>query len=172
MKTLIPILITLLAAMLFSCSNEPNEEFSFTYNGKKYHNTSANLNIGVILPGIQRIFIHMPDVFGGEIYFDIQNCAYLVPEFPGSYIGQNCTLYSTDQYTPIDSSKVFAYQSGSLNLTIGECNTYTVEDPFGFFSYEVTTCQVSGTFDLTLVNKNNETIEITNGLINNFPVDN
>ena len=172
MKTLILISITLAVTLLSGCSNESNEEFSFTYNGKNYHNTSSNLNVGVITSGIKHIFIRMPDVFGGEIYFDLNNCAYLVPKIPGSYIGANCTLYSTDQDTPIDSSKVFTYQSGFLNLTIEECNTKTVEDPYGIFSFEVTTCMVSGTFDLTLVNKDNETIEITNGIINNFPADN
>jgi len=114
----------------------------------------------------------MPDVFGGKIFFDINNCAYLVPEILNSYIGANCTLYITnDQDTPIDSSKIFSYQSGSLDLNIGECNTHTVEDIWGLISYEVTTCMVSGTFDLILVNKDNETIEITNGIINNFPTD-
>ena len=179
MKNLLAIL-TVLSALLLSnaCSKESElmpdpGEFNFTYNGKDYHMTPYNLNVEVSSKGKNRINIHLPGVFGGEIYFDVNGCAYMAPELTTIYTDLHCNLTSKVDgiNVPIDSSKVFIYQSGSLNLTISDCSTNTSENPHpdGGSSSTVTSCRASGTFDLTLVNKNNETIEITNGVIKDFP---
>ena len=182
MKTLIPIFIVLSVLLLLSACSIENErmrdpgEFKFTYNGTDYHITPYSPNVEVISNGKDHINIRIPGVFGGEIYFDINSCAYLAPELTTIYKDVHCNLTSRIDglISPIDSSKVFTYQSGSLNLTISDCITNTEEYPHpdGGSSHTTSSCRASGTFDLTLVNKNNETIEITNGIIHDFPTPN
>lgn len=93
------------------------------------------------------------------------HCAYMAPT--GNYImlEQNCMLtdWENGQTVPIDSSKVFIFQSGSLNHSISDCKSHSLGP-----GYEWTTCRATGTFDLTLVNKFNEAIEITNGTFKNI----
>lgn len=147
------------------------EEFSFTYNGRYYtENSSENAQINKWLDKVS-ITIDMVDVFGGIIYFDETDCAYLKPEFNTVYIGEACNLMTiTDGNTvPIDSVKVFQYQSGSFNVFLDKCEMHSWEHPIGgTVEYEV--CVASGTFDLSLVNKNNETIELSDGIIKNISV--
>jgi len=178
MKNLISILTTTVVILLANaCTKqtetilEPDSEFSFTYNGNDYpYKSKYSGSVGVSRQGIRSIYIHRADVFGGDIYFNMNNCAYMAPELSNVYRDPACNLTShiNGQILPIDSSKVFTYQSGSLNLTISECKTYPNKYSIsGPSSYSV--CKASGTFNLTLVNKGGETIEITNGIINNFP---
>jgi len=161
-----------IAALLFSnaCSkqDEVHGEFSFSYNGTEYHNSPSNLDddgFEVSNDGIRHIYFYMPDVFGGEIYFDIHHCAYLLPPSTNITLEQSCNLTSfvNGQNVPIDSSKVFIYQSGSLNLSVSDCKTHSLGSGLDW-----STCRASGTFELTLVNNLNETIEITNGTFNNI----
>jgi len=171
MKKLLSIAFSL-TAILFStaCSkqDEIHGEFSFTYNGEEYHNTPSNLDadgFDFSDEGKYHINIYMPDVFDGEIYFDISNCAYM--NLSGTYVtlGQHCNLtaYADGQTMPIDSSKVFIYQSGSLKHSISDCKKHSLGSGLDW-----TTCRASGSFDLTLKNKDNETIEITNGTFKNI----
>jgi len=172
MNKYLSIVITV-AALLFSnaCSKQEDElhgEFSFTYNGKEYQNSPSNLDddgFEVSNEGIRHIYFYMPDVFGGEIYFDTHNCAYLIPQGTIVTKGENCNLSSfvNGQIVPIDSSKVFTFQSGTLKLFISDCKTHSLGSGLDW-----STCRASGTFDLTLANNLNETIEITNGIFNNI----
>ena len=152
---------------------EPEEnDFVFTYNGKTYHQrVEAYFTAGVqSFHDKLSIFINMVDVFGGEIYFDEKNCAYLAPEYYKVYHDEDCNLDAriNNQIVPIDSTKVFIYQSGYLNASLTNCQTHTTD--LGISVYTYTTCIASGTFELTLVNKIDETIEITSGTIYNYTV--
>jgi hypothetical protein len=64
----------------------------------------------------------------------------------------------------IDSSNVLLYSSGTLNLVSSNCRTVNV-DIFGTGGAPFTYCDVNGTFDLTLQNKNNQKIVITKGVV-------
>jgi hypothetical protein len=117
------------------------------------------------------ISIDMLQVFEGYIYFRGNGCAYMAPENSVPSITEpGCVL--TDQTGgsnfPIDSVLVYYYQSGSLNSTISDCKGYSGTDFGTGLPYAYSECKVSGTFDLTLVNKNNQTIKITNGVFSNY----
>ncbi len=179
MKKLIFTLMTFAVVLLFiACSNQDEQvirEFNFTYNGKDYHYTPQisgydNIDIysGVYNTETRRIYLGLNDVFGGEIYFDIFNCAYLNLSSSLVILSNECKLssFQNGHDMPIDSSKVFIYQSGSLNLMIADCKThYLLGNPW------YNSCTASGTFELTLANNNNETIKITNGNFKNFESD-
>jgi hypothetical protein len=162
-----------------ACSNqieplpEPEKDvFVFTYNGQTYHHRVEDYASAIVQSYDDKlsISIKMLDVFGGEIYFDEKDCAYLAPEYYKVYHDENCNLrtQSNGHIVPIDSTKVFIFQSGYLNASLTDCQTHTSD--LGIAVYTYVTCIASGTFELTLVNNIDETVEITNGTIYNYTV--
>lgn len=173
---IIGILLTTVLAGCKKSDSDGKTEFSFTYNGQNYNysivNNMSNAGVGKTTDGTLFISIDMPDEFGGPIYYQ-PGCAYLAPEFTSINLGQGCTLSEIDVSggsVPIDSEKVFLYQSGSLNVSFSNCVNQTGYDPVTGTNYTYTTCDADGTFDLTLVNKNDSTIKITNGVVKNFHI--
>jgi hypothetical protein len=171
---IIGILITALLSGCKKSDSDDKTQFSFTYKGQIYNysivNNIANGGVGKTVDGTVFISINMPDKFGGTIYYQ-QGCAYLAPEFTSINLGQGCTLSETQvsgDSVPIDSEKVFLYQSGSLNVSFSNCANQTGYDPFTGTNYAYTTCDANGTFDLTLMNNNDSTIKITDGVVKNF----
>jgi hypothetical protein len=148
------------------------DEFSFTYDGRKYnYSITGNIsNAGVSkgIDGTPYIVIDMVNVFGGRIHFEKTGCAFLEPEFTYLRLDQGCQLSEINPVgntIPIDSVKVFVYQSGSLNVSFSNCITKSGVDFVTGLNYQYEICAALGTFDLVLVNKNNETIKITNGIV-------
>jgi len=180
MKKPFTFLLTLAVLLLSNaCSKQADPiiepeviDFLFTYNGQTYHHKAGDYATASVQYFHKKlsISINMVDVFGGEIYFDEKNCAFLAPEYYKVYHDEDCNLDAriNNQIVPIDSTKVFIYQSGYLNASLTNCQTHTTD--LGISVYTYTTCIASGTFELTLVNKIDETIEITSGTIYNYTV--
>jgi hypothetical protein len=151
-----------------SKADPEKDEFSFTYNGRNYNHSitgnRSNAGAGKGFDGTPYINIDMADVFGGRIHFEKTGCAYFEPEFSTVRLDQGCQL-SDGNTDPIDSVKVFLYQSGSLNVSFSKCITKSGVDFVTGLNYQNEICAVLGTFDLVLVNKNNETIKISNGIV-------
>lgn len=159
-------------AILPGCSkkesdNNVNKEskFSFEFNGTKYDDPAS----GAILTNsgaLEGIIINRPDLFGGSISFYrnstlSNNCAFLTPTGLQYYLQQpGCILNAT---TGVDSVLVYFYRSGEMNYSRTNCQHKKEPDAVfgGFLEYDV--CNVTGTFNLTLGNKNNQTIVITKG---------
>ena len=148
------------------------DEFSFYYNGQKFnYSITANVaNAGVAkgADGNPDIHIYMTDVFNGTIRFLNTGCAFLEPPFNTVSVGQGCILSSVDSLgnsIPIDSIKVFIYQSGTSNVSFTNCVRKSGFDIITGLNYQYDDCAASGTFDLTLSNKNDSTIKITNGIV-------
>lgn len=146
-------------------SKTPDDsKFSFTYKGSQY---TLPYRSGIAEWGIEGsvgIFINRPDLFNGIIHFPSPNCAYLVPRDNGGHLDLtgNCQLINTSG-APLDSIAVYLYQSGTANVSYKNCRPKTQYDPITgtYFTFDV--CDANGTFDLVLKNKENKTIEITNG---------
>jgi hypothetical protein len=125
------------ASLCLFCSCKKNTDiptkrktqFSFDYMDSTY-NFSVNNNIsnaGVIKEsnGTAGISIDMPEIFGGRIEYTAAGCAYLAPQNAVIYVD-----YSTCQFSvknsfgtiePIDSTKVYVYQSGTLDISFSNC---------------------------------------------------
>jgi hypothetical protein len=153
-------------------ANEEKDELSFVYNGTKYNysvtNNVVNAGIGKGMDGTPNLMIDMPNAFPGRVYFEKTGCAYLEPEFASVRLAQGCQLKQVDQagnLVPIDSSKVFIYQSGSLNVSFSDCSSKSGVDFVTGYNYQYNECAAIGTFGLTLANKNNELIKITDGVV-------
>ena len=158
--------------LLFSCSKQRDDDvqnkdpkFSFEFNGTKYN--GPNIGGIIIYNGtMDGVFITREDLFGGTINFyrnsSMSNdCAYLTPTGQQFVLQQpGCILNNGN---PIDSVLVFLYRSGSINYSTSNCTRKRVPDLVfgGYLEYDE--CDVTGTFSLTLGNKNNQTIVITNG---------
>ncbi|MBL0271508.1 MAG: hypothetical protein IPQ06_00190 [Chitinophagaceae bacterium] len=141
-------------------------EFSFTYNGQTYsgmNNCELLMDNGSRLEGIG---INKEDVFGGKIFFYSQafnpsapfnNCAFLQPT--GTLIVKNLPgcLLTNFNGSPIDSSRVFIYNSGSISTAYTNCKLKT--DPFTNIQYEE--CRVTGSFSLVIGNNSGQTKKIT-----------
>jgi hypothetical protein len=144
-------------------SNAPESRFSFTYKGIHYILRDPGSTGDWAIGGPFGIFIDRPDLFNGRIYFPSSQCAYLDPQDNGGnvHLNPNCQLINSNG-APVDSIAVYFYQSGSANFLYKNCRTKRQYDLLtGYFTLEV--CDVSGTFDLVLKNKENKLIEITNG---------
>ena len=172
-----PLLLVSLVFMLVACSKEDTptiaemDTFSWAYNGRSYHlivkNNIANAGALIDRNRVPAISFDMVDELGGAIYFK-KACAYLAPL--GSIIHENdgCGLTERDDtgtIIPIDSTKVYLYQSGSFNISVSNCTKKTAVDVLTGQSYQYDDCSVSGTFDLTVVNKEDATIKITDGIV-------
>jgi hypothetical protein len=173
------IIIFISLALLFaSCKKsdskvEPEkDEFSFTYNGQNYNysitGNVANAGVGKGTDGTPNIGIDMVNLFGGRVYFEKTGCAYLEPEFSYIILNSGCMLSvqnPSGSPLPIDSSKVFLYESGTLNISFSNCISKSGVDIITGLPYQYNDCAAIGTFDLTLKNNNNSTIKITNGIV-------
>jgi hypothetical protein len=155
-----------------SGSEQRKDQFSFVYNGTTYNYSITNnvADAGVFkrsdhTPGIM---IDMPTIFGGRIFFTQPTCAYLEPGNTEVYDNYpKCQLSVKNSYGNaelIDSTQVYIYQSGSLNISFSNCVMKTETDLFTGDANQYEKCLASGTFDLVLVNK----IKITNGIVNQF----
>src|SRR4030095_2361178 len=156
--------------VLFSCKKTGDEKkehkFSFEFNGKKY-NDPSNASIILVSGGLDLLFIERKDLFGGEIFFYANssisnNCAYLVPAGE-HYVAHlpGCILY--DGGVPVDSVTTYYYRSGNFSYSKSNCLRKTEISPTTGARVEFDVCDVSGSFSLTLGNKINKTIAITNG---------
>lgn len=159
--------------VLSSCTkkNEPADpdnapKFSYEFNGKKYSGSGVAGYI-VYNNSFNGIVIEREDLFGGTISFHknsslSNNCAYLTPTGQQFVVQQpGCIFYNYGN--PIDSVKVYFYRSGIMNYSTSNCKHKKEPDLVfgGYIEYDV--CDINGTFSLTLGNKNNQTIVITNG---------
>lgn len=112
----------------------------------------------------------MPTVFGGRVYFLRNECAYLEPgNKVVNVVEPNCQLsikYDFGNPQPVDSVEVYLYQSGNLDISFSSCEYKTETDIYIGQTRQYQVCRAKGTFNLTLVNKNNVTISIINGSVN------
>ncbi len=138
-----------------------DSKFSFSYNGNKY-----------ILPfkegnsewtATNGIYINRPDIFNGTIHYPYTNCAYFAPQANGLYVQVNTNCQLSVSGFPIDSLMVYLYQSGSYNITYRNCYKKKEYDIFTSSTILYDVCDADGTFNLTLKNKENKTITITDG---------
>lgn len=137
-------------------------EFSFTYNGQTY---SGMNYCAVMLDGgsrLEGVHILKEDILGGKIiYYTQPGCAYLQPT--GTLISPNMPGCLLTNYggSIIDSSRVFIYRSGSINLSYSNCvhKKYPNIIFGGFFEYDE--CTVTGDFSLLLGNNSGQTKSIT-----------
>ncbi|MEP7144103.1 MAG: hypothetical protein ABI707_14570 [Ferruginibacter sp.] len=139
-------------------------KLSFTYNGTQYVLPfKEGVTEWFIMNG--GIYIYRPDIFNGTIYYPYTNCAYLENGL-SVQLAANCQLSSSG--SPIDSVSVYIYQSGSMNISYKNCYHKSVYDIVtgNTDSYDV--CDADGTFNLILKNKENKTINITDGSIQQY----
>jgi hypothetical protein len=157
-------------------SEQRKDQFSFVYNGATYNfsisNNVANAGVSKRSDHTASMIIDMPAIFGGRIYFTQPTCAYLEPGNTIIYDNYpTCQLSIKNSYgdpEPIDSALVYIYQSGSLNISFSNCVMKTETDIYTGDTNQYEVCLASGTFDLVLINKNNNTIKITNGIVNQY----
>jgi hypothetical protein len=131
-------------------------EFSFTYNGQTY--TGAEYGSPMEGQGdIVGIEIRKPDILGGTVKFSwVNNCAFLEPTGMDISVNYNTCAFFVMSGT-VDSSKIFTYSSGSGNTTATNCKTKTDR----LFNVTYTTCTISGSFSLVLINNAGLTKRIT-----------
>jgi hypothetical protein len=154
-----------------SLSTKEADEISFTCNGKDYSFDKLDGGNGVTvyygIYGTPLIVINLPSEFTGTITYQQTGCAYLLPQNTTIVAQPGCKLFDYSMSSlggSIDSSKVLLYSSGTLNLVSSNCRTVNV-DIFGTGGAPFTYCDVNGTFDLTLQNKNNQKIVIAKGVV-------
>jgi hypothetical protein len=177
MKINFAIIFTFLVFVIFSCKKDSGNkndtnQFTFTYNGVVY-NAAVNNNLvnaaAINVGGAPGIFIDMPSVFGGQIFFIRNGCAYLETGSDVINVTEpNCQLSIQDNFgnpQPIDSVKVYIYRSGTLNISFSECKVKSSTDPWTGATHQYQVCRAKGTFELTLINKNQQQLKITNGKV-------
>lgn len=139
------------------------DKITYTYNGQQYTSNTAGCILsqlvgwqgGSPILGFYGLAIDNPAILGGKVWLvgstsNPWNCGYLEPTGISVQRGMgNCDLRTNGG--PIDSVAVYLYESGSLQISSNECTSGT-----GY-------CKVTGTFDVTLVNKNGQRIVLTNG---------
>ena len=166
---LLPLLIA--CCWLSSCKKSGGPENSipgglqYEFEGQTYDGSYGKY--GVLYDGtkVYGISITRSDLFGGEITFKEPDCAYLDPHNVELSVDPGCILSYTDG-NPIDSSLVYLYQAGVFNVNTSNCKRVQKHDPYTGEYYNVDECDVSGNFNLTLVNNQGDIIEIKNGVLN------
>ncbi|MFZ1856923.1 MAG: hypothetical protein WAU29_06115 [Chitinophagaceae bacterium] len=147
-------------------------KISFNYNGQQYNRTSpSSILTDILLVQGNLLFVN----FTGLAIEDQDNllngktlllartpgpvqCAYLQPTGTSvSALGGNCSQLQ-NVGNPIDSVQVYWYESGSINFSYNDCKAITTANVAGQYD-----CAITGTFDMTLTNKNNQKIILTNG---------
>src|SRR5664279_2167612 len=131
--------------------------FSFNYNGTQY---SLGPN-GEYKVDSMNIEITRLDIFSAAIEFKKPDCAYYATNNTIVNVSGNCQL-TNGSGSPIDSAAVYIYQSGSLNVSYSNCNTSSLID-FSGNRVTIQNCDMEGSFDLVLKNKENKLITISNG---------
>lgn len=140
---------------------------SFTYNGQQHSIASSGvIQTQLILPELifanfEGLQIDRPDLFGGTIKIHSSNtgginCAFLNPTGM-NVLGLACNALSNNGGV-IDSVAVYWLESGNLTVSYSQC-----KDAEGTSVPGQKDCLVSGNFSLTLVNKNNQRIILTDG---------
>ncbi len=166
---LIPVLFIIPSCKKNDSTSQADSEFKFTYNGTQYvlswEAGTGYAEWGIINSGI---FINRPDLFNGTIKFPKSNCAYLEPQGQSVEMTGNCEL-SSSGFT-IDSVAVYIYNSGTVDLDYTNCSSKSGYDPYTGEYYRSEICDVNGTFELTLKNKESKMITITNGSIRMYKV--
>lgn len=153
------IVFLILLTQLTGCKKETGAgmwEFSFTYNGQTY--TGSEYGSPMEAQGdIVGMEIRKPDVLGGTVKFSwLNNCAFLEPTGMDIAFNYNtCAFFVTGG--TVDSSKIFTYSTGSGNTTATNCKNK--RDRLNGVDY--TTCTISGSFSLVLINNAGVTKSIT-----------
>ena len=165
--------ITLIAVATLICSlpackksadyHTYDSKISFSFNGNRYvlPQKEGGSEWGIMNNGAGGIFINRSDIFKGIIYYPHSNCAFFEPDGSSVQIMWDCQLSSNS--FPLDSTAVYLYSEGSINLIYKNCQNKTELDPFTGRTIRYDICDVDGTFDLVLKNKENKTIRITDG---------
>jgi hypothetical protein len=165
------ILLLYIPVLMTACKKDtksPAEsKFSFTYNGTQY---VLPYKEGVAEWGIENsgIFINRPDLFNGVIHFPYANCAYLDPVTNGVSLELETNCQLTASGMPIDSVAVYVYNSGLVNIVYTNCSWKTKYDLFTGNTIQYEVCDAIGTFSLLLRNKENKTISITEGKLEEY----
>ena len=163
------LLSTLLISLILNLSCKKDNEIplntvSFKFNGQVHSYDSqwspvTNFDINsfrFLYAG--GITITRPELFGGtvKIFYNAPMnavCAFLQPDnYP--MINADCNNLNAGGQ-PIDSVKVYWMESGNFSHNISEC-TPTATGPFK-------RCTLVTSFSVTLVNKNNQKIVLTEG---------
>ena len=143
----------------------PVNKLTFEMNGVKY-STASNGNFVKRTGGIDG-YLEFNDPVNPEMeirmYTNDNHCAYrkAVNDYACISDFTTCSLYFVTP--PSDPLQVYHYQSGSLTFSTTNCITKNGTDLFTGLPVVYTYCDVSGTFNLTLVNDAGQTIVITNG---------
>lgn len=134
------------------------EKFNFKINGVSLKNVSNGKFFSAQPNSYDYLEFNDPANTGNIIRFYSNNCAFSIPEASGVTVTDinNCTFSLNNP--PANSSLVYRYQSGTLVSSRSNCSNFI--DLFGFLR---TTCSISGTFNLTLINNAGQTIIITSG---------
>jgi len=160
-----PVILFILFICNSSCKKTGNaaivNQFTYEFKGKIYDCSDGNCGFFTDGTNITGISIYRYDLWGGNIIFKYRYCSYLDPGL--IKLNPGCMLTNFDG-TAIDSSKVYLYQSGTLNSTSSNCTTKTISDIYTGLSKTVSICDIQGNFSLTLVNNLGDKIEITNGI--------
>ncbi len=173
MKVLLIVVVVFIFTSCKKTSDATISYLKFTYNGVDYNYQNENINninlgIGRGVNGNVQITIGPESLFGGYIYNYSTGCAFFQPTPIAHAINIDpfCILTTQDDLgntIPIDSQAVYIYRTGLLNAGFSNCVTKNGYDIVTGISYNYDLCDASGTFDLTLVNKTNDIIKLTNG---------
>jgi hypothetical protein len=137
-------------------------KFSFRYNGTNY---TLPFKEGTtewsVTPGI---YINRADIFNGIIHFPTSSCAYMDTGTSGENVTDigNCHLTQISG-APIDSAVVYLYLNGFFNINYYNCESHSEYDVFTGRTINYDVCDANGTFELTLKNKDDNIIRITEG---------
>jgi hypothetical protein len=146
-------------------------KISFNYNGQQYNRTSpSSISTNVIVVQTWPLFVNFaglviddPALFQGKLILLASSpgqfqCAYLQPTSSSVYATSgNCSMLNNGG-NPIDSVQVYWYESGSVNYSYSDCKAIS-----GTTIPGQKDCAITGTFDVTLTNKNHQKIMLTNG---------
>jgi hypothetical protein len=170
------ILLFFAACLIFSACKKsgssaidiaPHNALTYEFQGKIYDGADGTEGRWDLIynnnKNITGIRIYRPDLFGGSVNFIAPGCAYLSTN-SNILINEdiNCAITYADG-TPIDSSKVYFYQSGTFTSTTSNCTHQSGYVIIGVGSYDL--CDIVVNFSVTLVNNKGDKIEIKNGKV-------
>jgi hypothetical protein len=160
--SLIPVLITICSLLVpLACKKSGpsagDSKLSFSYNGTQYSSGPGEWECTAT-----SINIFRPDIFNGKIHFLNPHCAYLEPTGTDITSSTDCQL--TSWGPPIDSVAVYLYKSGKRIISKKNCSDVTSTDIITGRTSTHTVCDIYGSFDLVLINKENKLITITDGV--------
>jgi len=153
-----------------SCKKSGNSDNSvpgglrYEFEGQTYDGSNGTWGLFYNGTNVFGIRITRSDLFGGELIFKEPDCAYLNQDNASLVEDPGCIL-SYEDGTPIDSSQVYLYQSGVFSVNTSNCEHIQKHDPYTGEYYYVDECDLSGNFNVTLVNNQGDIIEIKNGVL-------